>query len=161
MTQLRNVIFWLFRTKQDQMLPSNVHGNIWPNSTQFWLRIMDPWFYQQLFFRDNLYFKSFWVPINHLEQWGAWGEVQSEGSLHCWPNNPGTTISISTRIFMLREFRHVWYSFTVCVWPLLQLVDLFHRWQLCRSPLPISIPHLVFRTLSPSLSFFFFVNWIF
>ena len=52
-------IFWLFRTKQDQMLPSNVHGNIWPNSTQFWLWIMGPWFYQQLFFETNCISKVF------------------------------------------------------------------------------------------------------
>ena len=35
-------IFWSFltKTKQDQALPSHVHGKIWPHSAQFWL-----WFF--------------------------------------------------------------------------------------------------------------------
>ena len=36
------LIFWSFvtKTKQDQALPSNVDGRIWPHSAQFWL-----WFF--------------------------------------------------------------------------------------------------------------------
>ena len=31
-------VFWslLTKTKQDQVLPSHVHGKTWPHSTQFW-----------------------------------------------------------------------------------------------------------------------------
>ena len=41
-------------SKQGQTLPSDVHGNIWPHSMQFWLRLMGPWFYLQLFFRQSV-----------------------------------------------------------------------------------------------------------
>ena len=35
----KNNVFWPFltKTKQDQVLPSYVHGKIWPHSTQLWL----------------------------------------------------------------------------------------------------------------------------
>ena len=29
---------FLTKTKQDQAIPSHVHGKIWPRRTQFWLR---------------------------------------------------------------------------------------------------------------------------
>ena len=45
--------FWSFltKTKQDQALPSHVHGENWPHSTQFWL----VFFSFSQFFWDTLY----------------------------------------------------------------------------------------------------------
>ena len=42
----------------------------------------------------------------YLEQWGACGELQSEGCLHCWANNSGanSTNSIGSSIFLVLKF---------------------------------------------------------
>ena len=52
-------------SKQGQTLPSDVHGNIWPHSMQFWLRLMGPWFYLQLFFRQSV---PYWTLCSNVKR---------------------------------------------------------------------------------------------